>query len=91
MHNGFIRVARPSRRAVRPRSNWLVMAASVIGGPCEASPSACPAYIALSRGNSPEPSSETPYSIAAATIAGSASAIAARVSDSMTCRALPAT
>lgn len=29
----FMRAARPSSRAWRPHSNWLVTAASVIGGP----------------------------------------------------------
>jgi len=29
----FMRAVRPSSRAARPRSNWLVRAASVIGGP----------------------------------------------------------
>jgi hypothetical protein len=33
----FMRAASPSSRAWRPRSNWLVRAASVIGGPAGSS------------------------------------------------------
>ena len=62
--------------------------AGIWRGPTRA---ALPAAIALSCGKSPVWSRAMPYATAAATIAGSSSAILARARDSTACRALPDT
>jgi len=73
-----MRAASPSSRAWRPRLNWLVRAASVIGGPAGSAAWALPRRSRLAEGKSPARTRAVPYATAAATMVGSSSAIRAR-------------